>query len=150
MTCGRSCLFPSWVSCFPAKRGVELCTGLTVVGWLSTTPADTIGTSDLKETIQIKAAHVKAIRRLGNDCPYGTPKLPKAIEKGLEGKLPSPETRKVEAKHLWRAGIGAPPDTHPTSPKSPGWPRGSVCDSLGRRVTAAGCSGFSINWAYVF
>jgi hypothetical protein len=148
------CPFPSLH--LPAKRGVELCTNEEQHGAdcndCSPHPiTDTVGTSDLKETIQIMAAHVKAIRRLRKRFSIWHPEASKSYrERHLEGALPSRETRKVEGRQAsvatWKR--------HSSRYPPPRIPRGGLEDqsvtAWGRRVTAAGCTGFSINRAYVF
>lgn len=101
----------------PAKRGVELCTN-EEQHWADCSDCsphpitDTVGTSDLKETIQIIAAHVKAIRRLRKRFSIWRPEASKSYrERHLEGALPSGETRKVEDKHLWQPGKDTPLST---------------------------------------
>lgn len=83
---------------------------------------DTVGTSDLKETIQIIAAHVKAIRRLRKRFSIWHPEASKSYrERHLEGALPSLETRKVEGKPLWQPGKDTPLRTLPLASPGVAW-----------------------------
>lgn len=111
----------------PCQEGVEFCTNEDRHGadcsHCSPHPIiDTAGTSDLKEIIQIIAAHVKAIRRLRERFSIWHPEASKSYrERHLEGTLPSLETRKVEGKHLWQPGKDTPLSTLPLASPGVAW-----------------------------
>lgn len=161
MTCGRSCLAPSRVSIsLPRGRGAlqheEQQRVACVRGRSLRSLADTAGTSDLNETVQIIAAHVKAIRRLGERLSIWHPEASKSYrERAWRESVPLQRQGRWKlslCRDLEKALLPVPrPHSRVVSPPTHTlWPGGPVCDSLGRRVTAAGCSDFSINRAYVF
>lgn len=94
---------------------------------------DTVGTSDLKEAIQIIAAHVKAIRRLGKRFSVCYPEASKKLWRKTLGRNGSFFGDKEGGwqsicDNLEKTLLLVPSPLYPQ-----GWPGGSACDSLGPR-----------------
>lgn len=150
------CLAPSWVSTFlPRGAWSFVCSNREQHGAdgsdCSPHPiTDTVGTSNLKEAIQIIAAHVKAIRRLGKRFSVCYPEASKKLWRKALGRNGSLFGDKEGG---WRASV-ATWKRHSSQYPPPCIPRGGPEDqsvtAWGHGVTAAGCTGFSIDWAYVF
>lgn len=113
--------------------------------------AGTIGISDLKETIQFIAAHVKAIRRIMKWFSIWCPEASKTYTRERLGRnsflFGDKEGRSQASVATWKRHSS--PTLSP--PASLGWPGDSVCAAAqAPGVTDTGLVGFSINQAYVF
>lgn len=126
-------------------------TNIFILAYPQQSIAGTIGISDLKETIQFIAAHVKAIRRIMKWFSIWCPEASKNYTRERLGRnsflFGDKEGRSQASVATWKRHSSLTL-TYPCIPR---WPEGSVrAAAQAPGVTDAGSVGFSINQAYVF